>query len=268
MEIKSILGSYLNLGYSFRNAQNLAAEEIVLTKISSSSLCEHVTLKGGIVMFTLTKNKRRVTQDIDFDFIRYSIDKESIKLFVEKLNEVNDGISASISGSIEQLHQEDYQGVRIHLILSDSNLDHLKLKLDIGVHTYSAIEQNKLLFTFSNDEKALAIKVNPPEQIASEKLLSLARFGKLSTRYKDLYDMYYLISNKLIGLEKVNSYLNLFLSNSKKMPKTINELVNVINETLDDKVFASEASIPSSNWLDVQYKQVRNAIKSFVSKLK
>lgn len=65
--IKEIVNSYVQKGHSFRNAQNLAAEEIILKKIASSDLSENVTLKGGIVMFNLSKNERRVTQDIDID---------------------------------------------------------------------------------------------------------------------------------------------------------------------------------------------------------
>ena len=44
-------------------------------------MAERVTLKGGIVMYNLSKNERRATRDIDFDFIRYSIDEASVRLF-------------------------------------------------------------------------------------------------------------------------------------------------------------------------------------------
>lgn len=66
-------------GMSLGDARNVVAEEILLKKIASSELAEHVALKGGIVMYNLTKNERRVTKDLDFDLIRYSID------FVNKL---------------------------------------------------------------------------------------------------------------------------------------------------------------------------------------
>ena len=85
MFIKEIVGNYLTKGHNLRNAQNLAAEEILLSRIASSPLSEHVTLKGGIVMYNVANNERRVTQDIDFDLIRYSIDEQSIKLFVNQL---------------------------------------------------------------------------------------------------------------------------------------------------------------------------------------
>lgn len=267
MLINDVLSKYVNLGYDFRNAQNLAAEEIVLSKIASSSLAEHVTLKGGIVMFNLTKSDRRVTQDIDFDFIRYSIDEQSIKHFVDKLNTINDGVMAEINGSIEKLHQEEYQGVRVHLLLKDKENTKLKIKLDIGVHTYSAIEQEKIVFGFESGGNAVKIKVNPCEQVFTEKLLSLARLGPLSTRYKDLYDMYYLISNNLLDISKVKSILHLFFISTKRKPDNIDELVDSIEDTFTDKNFSKEAAKPTSKWIDVDYETVKKTISSFVSRL-
>jgi hypothetical protein len=37
-----------------------------------------VTIKGGVVMRSITGNVRRATQDMDIDFIRYSLSDESI----------------------------------------------------------------------------------------------------------------------------------------------------------------------------------------------
>ena len=267
MLINEIINKYVKLGHSYRNAQNLAAEEIVLTKIASSPLANSVTLKGGIVMFNLTKSDRRVTQDIDFDLIRYSIDEESIRLFVQKLDSVDNDIDVSIDGDIEKLHQEEYQGVRVHLLLQDKEDSKLRIKLDIGVHTYSMIEQEKLIFSFESNNAQIGIKVNPCEQIFAEKLISLARLGPLSTRYKDIYDLYYLIDNKLITHSKVKDIVNLFFISSKRKPDTMNELVNSIIDTLNDKHFSSEAAKPASKWINVSYDKVKESIINYIEKL-
>ena len=267
MAIKEIINKYIQQGHNYRNAQNLAAEEIVLNKIASSPLSEHVTLKGGIVMFNLTKNDRRVTQDIDFDLIRYSIDETAIKEFVKKMNYSNDDISASIDGPIEKLHQEDYQGVKVHLLLEDKAATKLKIKLDIGVHTYTAIEQKTLVFSFDSSNNSVSIRVNPCEQIFAEKLLSLARLGVLSTRYKDIYDLYYLIDKALVDFKKVRYVLELFLTSSQRKPNNLFELVDAVTDTLNSKVFYSEALKPASMWIDVDYEKLKNTILTFVAKL-
>lgn len=267
MTIKEIINKYIKLGHNYRNAENLAAEEIVLTKISSSPLADSVTLKGGIVMFNLTKSDRRVTQDIDFDLIRFSLSDESIRLFIDKLNAVDDGISATISNGIEKLHQEDYKGARVHLLLKDKENTKLRIKLDIGVHTYSAIEQNRVVFSFEGENKNISIKVNPCEQIFVEKLLSLARLGPLSTRYKDIYDLYYLIANALLDVSKVRNTMKLFLLSSKRKPNTIDDLIDSITDTLSDRNFANEAAKPASKWLDADYELIKITIIDYISKL-
>lgn len=267
MLIKETINKYVKLGHNYRNAQNLAAEEIVLTKIASSSLVEYVTLKGGMVMFNLTKSNRRVTQDIDFDLIRYSIDTKSIELFIHKLDSTGEDISASIDGPIEKLHQEDYEGVRVHLLLKDIESSKLRIKLDIGVHTYSAIKQERTIFSFENRNKTVEIKVNPCEQVFSEKLLSLARLGPLSTRYKDIYDLYYLIDNNLLDIVEVRRILNLFFVSSKRKPNHVYELVDSIIDTFNDKNFTKEASKPASKWLDVDYEAVKETIIKYISKI-
>ena len=264
MLVKQLVRKYLNFGYDYKTAQNLAAEEIILCKIASSGLAEHVTLKGGIVMYKLTNNSRRATQDIDFDFIRYSIDEESIKTFIGKLSSVNDGIQCSLYKGVVPLNQEDYKGVRIHIMLKDPLGDALKIKLDIGVHTYSAIEQTKLLFAFSHNNNGILLKVNPPEQIFAEKILSLGRLGSLSTRYKDIYDMHYLIVNNLLDREKIRIIIGLFLASTKRKPNNILDLLSTVENALNDNMFVKEATKPASKWADIDYEEIKNTIVLFV----
>ena len=83
-------------GYSDLNAEAKVCQDIVLAAIAKSSLSRNVTIKGGVVMRSITGNIRRATQDMDFDFIRYSLSEESIRAFIEKLNCL-DGIRISIS---------------------------------------------------------------------------------------------------------------------------------------------------------------------------
>ena len=267
MTIKEIVNKYITQGHSYKNAQNLAAEEIILRKIATSSLSEQVTLKGGMVMFNITKNARRVTQDIDFDLIKYSIDHYSIMAFIGKMNSMNDGIEVSIIGNIEQLHQEDYRGVRVRLLLKDLKNSTLKIKLDIGVHKYTAIEQEKIIFTFGSDDKNIIIKVNPCEQIFAEKLLSLARLGPISTRYKDIYDLYYLVSKHLVDICKTRNILAMFFQKSKRKPNNLLELIGAITETLNNDSFAKEAKEPASKWIDIDYELLKCAIIEFIQKL-
>lgn len=73
-------------GYGDANAQAKVCQDIVLKAIGESSLNRNVTIKGGVVMRSKSGNVRRATQDLDIDFIRYSLGDDSIDLFINKLN--------------------------------------------------------------------------------------------------------------------------------------------------------------------------------------
>ena len=264
MSISSMVEAYVRKGFSRPVAQNLVAEEIILRLIAESPLAEHVTLKGGIVMYNLTKNARRATRDIDFDFIRYSIGHESIHLFFDQLNRRQNEIHLKVEGAMKDLHQQDYEGVRVNVRIEDAS-GSLKLKLDIGVHKYAAIEQRSLLFVFDGQDP-LALTVNSPEQIFAEKCISLGRLGPVSTRYKDVYDLCYLTQFG-IDAKQVRFILSAFLQNSTRPPHSLEEVKTTIRKALEDPHFAREAANPKNRWLDVDYDEAAKAILAFLKRV-
>ena len=48
----------------------------------------------------------------------------------------------------------------------------------------------------------VSLLINSKEQMFTEKLRSILKFGPLSTRYKDIFDIYYL--SKLVNFKKLN----------------------------------------------------------------
>ena len=69
-------------GYTGDNAVAKICQNIVLRTISKSVFSRNVTIKGGVVMSYKTNNVRRATQDLDIDFIKYSLTDESIYVFI------------------------------------------------------------------------------------------------------------------------------------------------------------------------------------------
>lgn len=65
-------------------------------------------------MQKLSNDARRITQDIDFDFIHYPISNEGIYLFIRQIN-CFDGLTFSLKGKPVELNQESYNGKRIIL---------------------------------------------------------------------------------------------------------------------------------------------------------
>ena len=82
-------------GYHGDKASAKVCQDIVLKALSIGPLSRNVTIKGGVVMRSKTNNVRRATQDLDIDFIKYSLADESIDAFISKLNCL-DGIKISV----------------------------------------------------------------------------------------------------------------------------------------------------------------------------
>ena len=97
MNLEKMAEKYRDAGYSERNADARVCQDIVLKAIARSNLGRNVTIKGGVVMRSITGNVRRATEDLDLDFIRYSLEDESIRYFISKLNCL-EGIRIEIKG--------------------------------------------------------------------------------------------------------------------------------------------------------------------------
>lgn len=177
------------LGYETDDAEARVCQDIVLKAISKSVLSRNVTIKGGVVMRSITNNIRRATQDMDIDFVRYSLSDESVEKFIAKLNCI-EGITITKVGKIEELSQQDYKGKRVNVHIKDIHGNLIESKIDLGVHKHMEIEQEEYCFDIAFDNEGASLLINTREQMFAEKLRSLLKFGTFSTRYKDIYDMY------------------------------------------------------------------------------
>ena len=194
MNLQKEIEKMKNEGYSENNAEARLCQDIILKAISESSLNRNVTIKGGVVMRNLSKSVRRATQDIDLDFIRYSISNDSINAFIQKLNNV-DGVVIELKKPIKELKHQDYKGKRVLVDIRDVYGYQIEGKIDIGIHKDLDVEQEDYCFDICFQEDGASLLMNSREQIITEKLKSLVRFMTRSTRYKDVFDIYFLKSN-------------------------------------------------------------------------
>ena len=262
--IKDMIELYSSKGMTIFQAESYVCQEIILRKISQSPFADNILIKGGVVMFNLTNNLRRATIDLDFDFIRYDISDESLKTFIILLNKYDSFYKIEII-RIEALHQENYHGKRLFIIISD-NASIIKFKLDIGVHTLLAIEQSDACFYF-DEENPITLRINPPEQIVAEKLYSLAKHGVASTRYKDLFDVYYLIKNKNMDKKIVVKCIELLLINKSTSFCSVDDIVEIITNIFDDKYFLTNLNTTKEKWLDVDNETLIRTILDYIHSL-
>ena len=217
-------------------------------------------------MHSISKDLRRATRDMDLDFIKYSLEDNSIIRFIDELSNVDDGIKIKIDGEIKELHHQDYDGKRVNIELFDKYGNKLKTKLDIGVHKLLDIKQDEYCFDLSIINKNANLLINSKEQIFVEKIKSLLKLGFRSTRYKDLFDFYYLINRTELDKEKLMNCFNILIFKDETMRENnIKDVVNRLQMTFNSNAYRNHLSNPKNNWLDIT---VDDAIMSVLKYIK
>ena len=266
MNINTIFNNYLTNGYSNLSAISKTCQDIILTQISNSSLNKNVTIKGGVVMMDISKDIRRTTQALDIYFIRYSLDDSAIETFIEKLNDKD--IKIKITSLIKRLHHQDYDGKRVFIDISDNFGNVFSTKLDVGVHKDIDIDQDELCFDLGIYSNRVTLLANSKEQICVEKIKSLLKFGITSTRYKDIFDIYYLINKSDFDKRRFLNYLDkLIFRNELIEENNITELQNNLKYILSNKRFKSMVNMAKNNWLELSIDGTVNSILDFISSL-
>jgi len=252
-------------GFSEENAQAKLAQDIILQCISRSLFNRKVTVKGGVVMRSISNNVRRATQDIDIDFIRYSLDDNSIDTFINVIN--NDSkINIVRIGQIEELKHQDYKGKRVYVKIVDKQENKISSKIDIGVHKDLDIEQDEYCFDICYSDECARLLINTPAQMMAEKLKSILRFGINSTRYKDIFDIFYLCEK--VNKTQLNKCINKYIYSDNTISiNNINDVIKVINDVFSNDVFKRRIQASNKNWLDVEIDDVYLKIITFLKSL-
>ena len=252
-------------GYAGPNARAKVCQDIILKAISKSSFSRKVTIKGGVVMRSVSNDARRATQDIDMDFIRYSISDDAIDEFLRKLNCLG-GITIERTGKITELKQQDYHGKRVMIIIRDDEGRTIRSKIDLGVHKHLEIEQPEYCFEIGTDDEGVSLLINSYEQMFTEKLRSFLKFGEFSTRYKDIFDMYYLTG--CIDSNKLKDCINLFIIDDPGMRENSLEdvFVRFSNGTSDEE-YLRNLKASDKNWLNMDPREAIEGIKETLNGL-
>ena len=249
--LEKMAALYVAEGYSELLAEARVCQDIVLKAISESTMNRSVTIKGGVVMRSITGDVRRATRDIDFDFIKYSIDEPAIHDFIQKLN-VLEGITLRISGPVEELSQQEYRGKRIWVVIQDDSGHSFKTKMDLGVHKNMQIEQEEYCFDVCHDDEGVSLLMNSKEQIFAEKLRALVKFGTFSGRVKDVFDLCYL--SDYVDHERLLLCIRTYILDDPGMfENDMDDVRRRVGKVFADRGFAkSVENSGKDNWLRIK----------------
>lgn len=218
-------------------------------------------------MYNLSNNLRRTTIDIDFDLIKINLAEENLyNIFtLYKLKDIDIIVDKD---NITNLKHQDYKGKRVPIIIKDNYNNEINTKVDVGVHIEFDITQDELFFNSCIENEKILLMVNSKEQIFVEKIIPIIKFGLLSTRYKDFYDLYYLIINGNMNKDKIYKILNskIFQKNINGI-NTFDKLINNVNIVLSDKNYIKLINNRKNNWLDVNSTLLKETIVNYLKSI-
>ena len=126
------------------------------------------------------------------------------------------------------------------------------VKMDIGVHSDLSLEQEEYAFDVAFQEDTASLLINSKAQMITEKLKSLVRFGSRSTRYKDIFDIYYLRDG--VDMNQLKNCIREYISEDETLKGVSNmdEVVKRIERVFSNKKYIQEVEKTGKIWAMVK----------------
>jgi hypothetical protein len=205
-------------------------------------------LKGGIVLDGLSNGQRGHTQDIDFDFKRWSLSIANLNKFIQKLNLAPAylGISLAIS-AIRDLRQRNYKGKELMLSFfrrprffcphgRHRNLSELKRLGDL-TKSVPLKSGSHPLWRIGNEE-----------MLVEKAVFFCGIHGSQSTRAKDLFDAAWVITNLKINPQKFRSAFGPPLERNWDFSIPLEKAAKRLVQLLGQKEFVQNLVLSYRGW--------------------
>lgn len=109
----------------------------------------------------------------------------------------------------------------------------------------------------------ISFLANPKEQIFVEKIMPLLKFGPLSTRYRDIFDLYWLITEENLNKSQILNYMKILIFDADIKISNISDVSNIINLVLNEKLFIQNLS-NNNNWTGESINKILYTIRKYI----
>ena len=100
----------------------------------------------------------------------------------------------------------------------------------------------------------------------AEKLRSLLRFGAVSTRYKDIFDLYYLKDD--VDTERLKNCLDSYIYNDSQMrEKDSRDISRRVKIAFSNRAYLGRLRTTDKKWLDVELDEILNGLIDYIDSL-
>jgi predicted nucleotidyltransferase component of viral defense system len=204
---KSIRARLLNIAHdeklTFQLVHFRYVHERLLYRLSISEYTGNFVLKGGVLLYSYSKEKTRPTKDIDFLGSNLPNELEFLKetfASICGINYLDDAVNfdpASITAE-EITDQDEYHGTRLFV---DAFLDTAKLRIQIDIGFGDIVIPAPVELTypaFLPDAKPPVVQAYSLETVIAEKFEAMIDLSVANSRMKDFYDVYHILTTQQI----------------------------------------------------------------------
>ena len=182
-------------GRPFQLYLQLFCQEEFLRRLAASKYAQNLVLKGGLFIYTLTNFESRATVDVDFLLRQLPGTVEDVKKIVDETIAVdcgNDFITFTSRGFEMISPQWKYKGVSFQLVGHIKNT-RTPFDVDFGIgDVIVPASQTRTIPVQLDGFKQPEVMTYSLESTIAEKFDALLQRMELTSRMKDIYDIYYL----------------------------------------------------------------------------
>ena len=182
-------------GRPFQLHLQLFCQEEFLRRLAASQYAQNLVLKGGLFIYTLTNFESRATVDVDFLLRQLPGTVEDVKKIVDEIIAVdcgNDFITFTSRGFEMISPQRKYKGVSFQLVGHIKNT-RTPFDVDFGIgDVIVPTSQSRMIPVQLDGFDSPEVMTYSLESTIAEKFDALLQRMELTSRMKDIYDIYYL----------------------------------------------------------------------------
>lgn len=182
--------------------QNYMFERFLL-RLSQSPYKDKFVIKGGMLIASIVGLDTRSTMDLDATIRQLPLTEEKLTEAIHTIASIesDDGISFRFVSITPIRDDDEYGGFRIRL---NAIFETITTPLSLDISTGDVITPRAMPYRFTgflDDTLAIDLWGYNLETILAEKIETILRRGVLSTRPRDLYDIYILSATQTINPE-------------------------------------------------------------------
>ena len=185
-------------GRSYQLCLQLFCQEEFLRRLEKSKYVENFVLKGGLFIYTLTEFESRVTMDIDLLLQKLPNTPEELEpiiLDIISTDTRNGFVKFELKGIKPISIAKKYAGISASLVANIKNTI-TPIKIDFGVgDVIVPSKEKRSIPTQLDDFDKPVINTYSLETTIAEKIDAIFDLMEYSSRMKDYYDLYYLLTH-------------------------------------------------------------------------